>query len=118
MQAAVAGKSTLGGLGKDSLYQVAYDYINSHGKDLHGEPLGQYFIHGLGHRVGLAVHDVGTGPLDKGDVFTIEPGIYIPEDKIGVRIEDIFMIDENGKLVDLTGALPHTAEEVEAAMRH
>ena len=36
----------------DSLYKVAYDYINTHGKDLHGQPLGQYFIHGLGHYVG------------------------------------------------------------------
>jgi len=115
--AVVAGKSMLTGHGPDSLYQVAYDYINTHGKDLHGEPLGKYFIHGLGHRVGLEVHDVGAGPLDKGDVFTLEPGIYIPEEKIGVRIEDILMLDENGKLVNLTADLPHTAEDVEAAMR-
>jgi Xaa-Pro aminopeptidase len=114
--AVVAGKSMLTGHGPDSLYQVAYDYINTHGKDLHGEPLGKYFIHGLGHRVGLEVHDVGAGPLDKGDVFTLEPGIYIPEEKIGVRIEDILMLDENGKLVNLTADLPHTAEDVEAAM--
>jgi Xaa-Pro aminopeptidase len=59
---------------------------------------------------------VGAGPLDKGDVFTVEPGIYIPEEKIGVRIEDIVMLDEQGKLVNLTAELPHTAEEVEAAM--
>jgi len=118
IEAVVAGKSTLRGWGPDSLYQVAYDYINSHGKDLHGEPLGQYFLHGLGHRVGLEVHDVGTGPVDKGDVFTIEPGIYIPEEKLGVRLEDILMLDENGKLVNFTVNLPHTAEEVESAMRH
>jgi Xaa-Pro aminopeptidase len=80
MQAVVAGKSTLTRSEANSLYQVAYDYINTHGKDLHGEPLGKYFIHGLGHRVGLEVHDVGSGPLDKGDVFTVEPGIYIPEE--------------------------------------
>lgn len=116
MQAVVAGKSTLTRSEPNSLYQVAYDYINTHGKDLHGEPLGKYFIHGLGHRVGLEVHDVGAGPLDKGDVFTVEPGIYIPEEKIGVRIEDIVMLDEQGKLVNLTAELPHTAEEVEAAM--
>jgi Xaa-Pro aminopeptidase len=116
MQAVVAGKSTLSGRGPDSLYQVAYDYIDSHGKDLHVETLGKYFIHGLGHRVGLEVHDVGTGPVDKGDVFTVEPGVYIPEEKIGVRIEDIVMLDENGKLVNLTAELPHTAEDVEAAM--
>lgn len=116
MQAVVAGKSTLGKNGLNSLYQVAYDYINTHGKDLHGAPLGKYFIHGLGHRVGLEVHDVGTGPVDKGDVFTVEPGIYIPEEKIGVRIEDIVMLDEHGKLVNLTAELAHSADEVEAAM--
>ncbi|HVJ04468.1 MAG TPA: aminopeptidase P N-terminal domain-containing protein [Candidatus Saccharimonadales bacterium] len=121
MQAVVAGKSVLNkgeaNANANSLYQVAYDYINTHGKDVHGQPLGKYFIHGLGHRVGLEVHDVGTGPVDKGDVFTVEPGIYIPEEKIGVRIEDIVMLDEAGKLVNLTAALPHTAEEVEAAMQ-
>jgi Xaa-Pro aminopeptidase len=117
MKAVVAGKSTLTGHDEDSLYRIAYEYINTHGKDLHGEPLGKYFIHGLGHRVGLEVHDVGEGPVDKGDVFTVEPGIYIPEEKIGVRIEDIVMLDENGKLVNLTARLPHSAEDVEAAMR-
>jgi Xaa-Pro aminopeptidase len=116
MRAVVAGKSTLNGDEEYSLYQIAYRYIDTHGKDLHGNPLGKYFIHGLGHRVGLEVHDVGSGPVDRGDVFTVEPGIYIPEEKIGMRIEDIVMLDENGKLVNLTAELPHTAEEVEAAM--
>ncbi len=104
--------------GPNSLYKIAYDYINTHGKDLHGQPLGQYFIHGLGHYVGLEVHDVGdaNAMLDPGMVFTIEPGIYIPEEKIGVRIEDIFWVDPSGKLVDLTSMLPHTAAEIEAAM--
>jgi Xaa-Pro aminopeptidase len=104
--------------GADSLYKVAYDYINTHGKDLHGQPLGQYFIHGLGHYVGLEVHDVGDtrAKIGPGMVFTIEPGIYIPEEKIGVRIEDIYYVDAKGNLVDLTASLPHTAEEVESAM--
>ena len=104
--------------GADSLYKVAYDYINTHGKDLHGQPLGQYFIHGLGHYVGLSVHDVGDtkAKLGPGMVFTIEPGIYIPEEKFGVRIEDIYYVDEQGNLGDLTASLPHTAAEVEAAM--
>jgi Xaa-Pro aminopeptidase len=46
-------------------------------------------------------------------VFTIEPGIYIPEENLGVRIEDMFYVDKDGKLVKLTAALPSTAEEVE-----
>lgn len=118
IQAFQAGKSRLSREGPESLYKVAYDYINSHGKDLHGEPLGKYFIHGLGHHVGLNVHDLsdGSAPLEHGMVFTLEPGIYIPEEKLGVRIEDIFYVDANGKLVMLTQSLPHTAEEVEKAM--
>lgn len=111
-----SGHSTL--RGDNSLYKVAYDYINSHGKDVHGQPLGQYFIHGLGHYVGLEVHDVGDNqaPLGPGRVFTIEPGIYIPEEKIGVRIEDIFWVDNDGKLVNVSGSLPHSADEVEGAI--
>jgi Xaa-Pro aminopeptidase len=113
-----SGKSLLSGRDENSLFMVAYDYINSHGKDLHGQPLGQYFIHGLSHMVGLNVHDPGdTGaPLGPGMVFTIEPGIYIPEESLGVRIEDTFLVDATGKLVNLSGSLPKTAEEVEKGM--
>jgi Xaa-Pro aminopeptidase len=113
-----AGHSSLSGDAPDSLHSLAYNYINTHGKDLQGKPLGQYFIHGVGHYVGLSVHDVGgaTVPLDKGMVFTLEPGIYIPEEKLGVRIEDMFYVDENQKLVHLTAGLPRTAEEIEATM--
>jgi len=116
-----AGKSKLvTGNDPNSLYKAAIDYMNSHGKDLHGQPLGKYFIHGLGHHVGLNVHDAsdGSASLDKNMVFTIEPGIYIPEEKLGVRIEDVFTVDQNGKLVMLTHDLPRTADEVEAAMKH
>lgn len=122
-QAAVAafksGVSTLGNQGENALHKVAYDYINAHGKDQKGEPLGKYFIHGLSHRVGENVHDPGPydKPLGPGEVFTIEPGIYIPEENLGVRIEDTFYVDESGKLVNMSASLPHTAEEVEAAMK-
>ena len=120
MHAFRAGKSMLAtGTDPDSLYKVAIDYMNSHGKDLHGEPLGKYFIHGLGHHVGLNVHDASDpgAPLTANMVFTIEPGIYIPEEKLGVRIEDMFYVDAQGKLVMLTHDLPRTADEVEAAMK-
>jgi Xaa-Pro aminopeptidase len=118
MAAFRSGKSSLRKDQPDSLYDVAYNYINSHGKDLHGEPLGKYFIHGLSHYVGLNVHDAGdyNVPLGPGAVFTIEPGIYIPEEKIGVRIEDILYVDPGGKLINLTANLPHTADDVEHAM--
>jgi Xaa-Pro aminopeptidase len=102
----------------NSLQDVAMNYINTHGKDLHGQPLGKYFFHGLGHYVGLNVHDPGdySVPLGPGMVFTIEPGIYIPEEKIGVRIEDMFYVDSNGKLIRLTESLPQMPDEIEKLM--
>ena len=107
------------GTDPDSLYKVAKDYIDSHGKDLHGQPLGKYFIHGLGHHVGLNVHDASdpAAVLNKGMVFTLEPGIYIPEEKIGVRIEDVFYVGQDGKLTMLSRGLPRTADEVEQVMK-
>jgi Xaa-Pro aminopeptidase len=113
-----SGKSTMKRDAPDSLYEVARDYINTHGKDLHGEPLGKYFIHGLGHPVGLNVHDASDpdAPLGPGQVFTIEPGIYITEENLGVRIEDDYWVDPDGKLVKLSAALPSKAEDVEKLM--
>src|SRR6185437_9495154 len=113
-----SGKSHLRRGQPGSLHDVAFNYINTHGKDLHGQPLGKYFIHGLSHYVGLNVHDPGDYniPLAPGMVFTIEPGIYIPEEKIGVRIEDMFYVDKNGKLIRLTEALPQTPDEIERLM--
>jgi len=118
MAAFQSGKSHLRKGQSDSLFDAAYDYINGHGKDLHGGPLGKYFIHGLGHYVGLAVHDDGdyNVPLAPGMVFTIEPGIYIPEEKIGVRIEDMYYVDNNGRLIRMTESLPQSPNEIEKLM--
>jgi len=121
-EAFVAGKSKIGDRDRrdpDSLDTVAYNYINTHGQSLDGKPLGQYWLHGLGHMVGIDVHDPAKYPamLRPGMVFTIEPGVYIPEEKIGVRIEDVFVVGSDGKLIDLVADLPHSAEDVEAAMR-
>ncbi len=107
----------MGRHGVKGLYEIAYDYINTHGKDLHGQPLGQYFIHGLSHPIGLNVHD----PLDynqelqPGMVITMEPGIYLPEEKLGVRIEDDILIVPNGNEL-LSQRLPRTVEEIEKLM--
>lgn len=118
----VAGKSTINDRDRkdpNSLDTVAYNYINTHGKSLDGQPLGKYWLHGLGHMVGIDVHDPANYPavLKPGMVFTIEPGVYIPEEKLGVRIEDVFLVGQDGKLIDLIANLPHTAEDVEAAMK-
>jgi Xaa-Pro aminopeptidase len=90
------------------------DYINTHGKDLHGAPLGKYFVHGLGHFVGLEVHDPGNFEtrLEPGMVITIEPGIYLPEENLGVRIEDTLVVTPTGAEV-FSSALPKEAEEIE-----
>jgi Xaa-Pro aminopeptidase len=102
---------------KDGLFKIAYDYINTHGKDRQGKPLGQYFIHGLGHHIGLNVHDPGDycSPLQPGMVVTIEPGIYIPEESLGVRIEDDVLITDTGYKL-LTERLPRDPAEIEKIM--
>jgi Xaa-Pro aminopeptidase len=103
---------------KDALFSIAYNYINTHGKDLHGKPLGQYFIHGLGHSIGLNVHDPGLEgckPLAAGMVVTMEPGIYIPEENLGVRIEDDVLVTESGYEL-LSQKLPRDPDEIEKIM--
>jgi Xaa-Pro aminopeptidase len=76
------------------------------------------FWHGLGHFVGLEVHDVGSyaGPLPAGAVITIEPGIYLPERGFGIRIEDDYLVTPGG-YEHLSAGVPRAAEEVEALRR-
>jgi Xaa-Pro aminopeptidase len=103
--------------GGHSAYKVSYDYINSRGKDLHGKSLGQYYIHGLGHDIGLNVHDPGEycEPLKPGMVITMEPGIYIPEENLGVRIEDDILITPDGHKL-LSERLPRDPDQIEKIM--
>jgi Xaa-Pro aminopeptidase len=106
--------------GKDattSLQKIAMDYIDSHGKDMEGRSLGRYYIHGLSHHVGLDVHDPSGSarPLEPGMVITIEPGIYIPEENLGVRIEDDVLITPTG-YKQLTARLPRSPDEIEKIM--
>jgi Xaa-Pro aminopeptidase len=79
--------------------------------------LKRYFMHGLGHPLGLDVHDVApsTGPIQAGWVMTCEPGIYIREEKMGVRIENDLLATENGS-EDLMAGIPIEADEIEALM--
>ncbi|MGD0910055.1 MAG: Xaa-Pro peptidase family protein [Candidatus Acidiferrales bacterium] len=115
--AALKPGMTLGGQSATSLQKIASDYINTHGKDKEGRSLGRYFIHGLSHHLGLNVHDPSGPyrPLEAGMVITVEPGIYIPEENIGVRIEDDVLITPTGYKL-LTARLPRTPDEIEKIM--
>ncbi|MBX6312519.1 MAG: aminopeptidase P N-terminal domain-containing protein, partial [Isosphaeraceae bacterium] len=76
--------------------------------------MGHFFIHGLGHYLGMDVHDPGdtSKPLQVGEVFTIEPGIYIKSENLGVRIEDDYLMTENGP-VKLSQEIPSDPDEIE-----
>ena len=78
----------------------------------------KYLYHGISHHLGIDVHDLGTRtePIKAGMVFTIEPGIYIEEEKMGVRIENNFWITKNGSK-DLMKNIPITVEDIEALMK-
>lgn len=77
----------------------------------------KYFMHGTSHHLGLDVHDVGTMhfPITPGMVFTVEPGIYIPEEGFGIRLENNVVIQQNG-IFDLMRNIPIEAEEIEELM--
>ena len=75
-------------------------------------------MHGTSHFLGLDVHDVGDWniPMQVGNVFTVEPGIYIPEEGLGIRIEDDLVVQDVGAPFNLMGNIPIEAEEIEELM--
>jgi Xaa-Pro aminopeptidase len=92
------------------IHAKAYDVIATAG-------FGEYFIHGTSHHLGLETHDAGDvhSPLTEGSVITVEPGIYIPDEEIGVRIEDDVLITGDGPRI-LTEGIPALAEDIERRM--
>jgi len=79
----------------------------------------KYFMHGTSHHIGLDTHDYGilTEPMQAGMVFTVEPGIYIPEENLGIRLEDDYVIQEKGAPFNLMASIPIEADEIEALMK-
>ena len=78
----------------------------------------KYFMHGTSHHIGLDTHDYGLlhEPMQANNVFTVEPGIYIPDEGFGIRLEDDVVIQHNGKPLNLMGHIPITVEEIEDLM--
>ncbi len=78
----------------------------------------KYFMHGTSHFIGLDTHDVGlwNEPIQAGMAFTCEPGIYIPEEKLGIRLEDDLVVQTSGSPLNLMGDIPIEADEIEALM--
>ena len=78
----------------------------------------KYFMHGTSHHMGLDTHDYGilTEPMQAGMVFTVEPGIYLPEENLGIRLEDDYVIQEKGEPVNLMKNIPIEVEDIESWM--
>ena len=104
------------------LNQMVIDYYESRLDDLglrkDGKGVRDYYYHNVSHSLGLDTHDICTERerlLKPGMVITVEPGLYIEEEGIGVRIENDILITEDG-MIDLSAAIPKTVEEIEAIM--
>jgi Xaa-Pro aminopeptidase len=100
------------------LNRIARTYMRDHSGNLCGsESCVPYFTHGLSHWLGMDVHDVGSfgTRLEPGMVLTVEPGIYLPGEGVGIRIEDDVLVTPGGHEVLSLGA-PRKAEEIEQFM--
>ena len=94
------------------------DKADIQGEDPDWPAYKKYFMHGTSHHIGLDTHDYGElkTPMKPNMVFTVEPGIYIPAEGIGIRIEDDVVIRESGEPVNLMKDIPIEADEIEALM--
>ena len=96
---------------------VTFDQIDKASRDIITKAgYGDRFFHGIGHHIGLEVHDITPeGPLKAGAIITIEPGIYLPDENFGVRIEDDILVTKDGHEV-LTRNIPKSVRAIEKAM--
>ena len=115
-------KNAKPGLTTRDLNQMVVDYYESRLDDLdlrkNGKGVRDYYYHGVSHSLGLDTHDICTErerTLKAGTVITVEPGLYIEDEGIGVRIENDILITEDG-CIDLSADIPRTVEDIEAIM--
>ncbi|MCX7895863.1 MAG: Xaa-Pro peptidase family protein [Thermoanaerobaculum sp.] len=99
------------------LRHAAYESLRTSGvTDRQGVPVSEYFLHGIGHFLGLEAHDAGAESqvLEPGMVITVEPGVYLPDELVGIRIEDDYLVTEEGARCLTPSWLPREAEAVAA----
>ena len=104
---------------KDELVTLNLITPEQASKDTPEEPAcKKYFMHGLGHSLGLGVHDVAplNGPFEAGWILTVEPGIYIPEEGIGIRLENNILVTAQGP-EDLSAHIPVLPDDIESLMK-
>jgi Xaa-Pro aminopeptidase len=117
-----AEKEAKPGITLGQLHQKVVEFFRNHklrAKDENGNErtLDYFFVHGLSHMLGMDVHDLDPNqPLRPGMVFTIEPGLYIPSEGIGIRIEDDYLVTERG-VENLSRALPREPDAIERMVR-
>jgi Xaa-Pro aminopeptidase len=111
------------GMRFSDLQAFAQEYLRKsplRARDLDGREytMDHFFIHSFGHYLGMDVHDVGNSmlPMRAGEVFTIEPGVYIQTEKLGVRIEDNYLVTTENSLRKLSEKIPSAPDEIERAM--
>lgn len=112
------GKTYLGGLTDATRDFFRSSRLRARDEQGNEQTMDYFFIHSTGHYLGMDVHDVGDygRPLHPGDVFTIEPGIYIPDERLGVRIEDDYLVTADG-VRKLSAAIPSAPDEIERVMK-
>jgi Xaa-Pro aminopeptidase len=100
-----------------TLDRIAREYLRQRSGSRCGSGCDRYFVHGLSHWLGMNVHDPGSYSrrLEPGMVLTVEPGIYLPAESLGIRIEDVVLVSATGYEL-LSSGLPRTAEAIERAM--
>jgi Xaa-Pro aminopeptidase len=114
----VPNKTTLGELNRFAIEFLRKSPLRAKDRNGTEQTMDRFFVHGLGHWLGMDVHDVagGSSVLKPGVVFTIEPGVYVGSENIGIRIEDDYLVTEKG-LEKLSGTNPSDIPTIEAMMK-